>query len=358
MNSRKYMQKTKIPLFYPYIPKNKILKELSNTLDSRYVGQGPKVEKFEKEFGKALGYKYPLFVNSGTSALELAYHLLDLKEGDEVIVPVFNCTAGLMGLKRRGVKIVFADIDDNLNIDVVSVLRNISGRTKAIIAVGIGGLSVNPEVYDFAKSWEIPVITDSAQHMAHSQGDFIIHSFQAIKHITTGDGGMLILKDKKTYERAKRLRWFGIDKTKKPKHREMTQEPEEAGYKFQPTDIDASFGLAGLSDLSKVLAHRKKLGELYRKLLSPTIEVVTGGSYWLVTILCNKRDRLADYLDKHGVEVNLVHLRNDKFKVFGGKKHNLPIMNLIENKYLCLPINTKVTTKDVRYICKLINDFY
>ncbi len=105
--------KNKIPLFWPYIPKKAILKEITDTLNGRWLGEGPKVPKFEDAFGKALGYKYPLFVNSGTTALELAYHLIGLKKGDEVIVPVFNCSAGQMGLARRGVKIVFCDIDCN-----------------------------------------------------------------------------------------------------------------------------------------------------------------------------------------------------------------------------------------------------
>lgn len=83
-----------IPLFWPYVPKKRILKEISDTLNSRWIGQGPKVDKFEQEFSKKFGYKYPLFVNSGTSALELAYHLIGIKEGDGVIVPVLNCTAG------------------------------------------------------------------------------------------------------------------------------------------------------------------------------------------------------------------------------------------------------------------------
>mgnify|MGYP001592665871 FL=1 len=77
-----------IPIFWPHIPKERILEEIQDTLNGRWLGQGPKVDKFEKEFGKKFGYQYNLFVNSGTSALELAYHLIGLKDGDEVIVPV------------------------------------------------------------------------------------------------------------------------------------------------------------------------------------------------------------------------------------------------------------------------------
>ncbi len=357
--------KNKIPLFYPYIPKKAILKEISDSLSGRWLGEGPKVPKFEDAFGKKLGYKYPLFVNSGTSALELAYHLIGLKQGDEVIVPVFNCSAGQMGLKRRGVKIVWADIDTNMNASVQSIENKITKKTKAIVVVNMGGIPANPAIYRLAKKHNIPTITDSAQHHAHTLGDYICYSFQAIKHITTCDGGMLVLKDKKTYLRAKKLRWFGIDRVLKQKHnyqawekREMTFDVEEAGYKYQPTDIDACFGLAALPDLPKVIAHRKKLAEIYRKQLSPVVEVITGGSYWLVTILSLQRDELAQYLTENGVENNLVHLRNDIYKVFGGKRQDLPNMDFIEDKYLCLPLNTKVTVENVKHICKLINRFY
>jgi len=357
------MQKNKIPLFWPYIPKKAILKEIADSLSGRWLGEGPKVVKFEQAFGKALKYKYPLFVNSGTSALELAYHLIGLRKGDEVIVPVFNCSAGQMGLKRRGVKIVFCDIDANFNADIEDIKKKITKKTKAIVVVNMGGIPANPAIYRLAKKHGIPTITDSAQHHAHTLGDYICYSFQAIKHITTCDGGMLVLNDSKTYQRAKKLRWFGIDRVLKQKHnyqawekREMTFDVEEAGYKYQPTDIDACFGLAALPDLPKVIAHRKKLGELYKKLLKG-IDVIAGGSYWLVTIISEHRDELAQYLTEYGIENNLVHLRNDIYKVFGGKRQNLPNMNWLEPRYLCLPINPKVTENDVKHVCGMINKF-
>lgn len=362
-----------IPLFWPYQRANKeILKELKNTLNSRWWGQGPKVDLVEKEFSKKFGYKYPLFVNSGTSALELAYHLIGLKKGDEVIVPVLDCTAGQTGLLRRGVKIVFADIDTNLNIDWYDVESKITKKTKAIIAVYLGGISVNKEVYKIAKKYKIPVITDAAQHHSPETlpGDYICYSFQAIKHITTGDSGMLCLKNKKDYKRAKLLRWFGIDREQKAKknwqawqRRQMTFDIEEAGYKMQPTDIDASFMLIMLKHLDKIITYRKKLVLEYMKGLEKNVDEVmnyiAGGSYWLFGIVVNKRDELAEYLKNNDIECNLVHLRNDIFKIFGGKrKKDLKIMNWYEDKYLYLPLNTKVTIKDVKFICKKIKEFY
>lgn len=355
----------KIPLFYPYIPKEKILKQIEDTLNGRWLGQGPKVNQFEKKFGEVFGYEFPLMLNSGTSALELTYHLIGLKEGDEVIVPILDCTAGQMGLKRRGVNIVFADIDDNLNIDPEDVKRKITSKTKAVVGVHLGGIPFNTTLNDVCKQHNIPLIVDAAQHFDHCDGDYICYSFQAIKHFTTCDGGMLILNNVETYKRAKLLRWFGIDRDLKEKnnyqawqHREMTFDVFEAGFKFQPTDIDACFGLAAIEDLDKIINHRKKLADLYVKYLPKECKPICGGTYWLMGILTERRDDLADYLTSKNIDNNLVHLRNDIYSVFGGKRENLPKMNEFESQYLYLPLNTHVKDEDVLYICKCIQEFY
>jgi dTDP-4-amino-4,6-dideoxygalactose transaminase len=355
----------KIPLFYPYIPKEKILKEIENTLDGRWLGQGPKVNLFEKKFGELLLYKYPLFVNSGTSALELAYHLIGIKAGDEVIVPILDCTAGQMALKRSGVNIIFADIDDNLNIDPNDVAKKITNKTKAVVGVHLGGIPFNPELNKLCKEKNIPLIVDAAQHHEHCEGDYICYSFQAIKHITTCDGGMLVLNNENEYKRAKLLRWFGIDRESKEKNdyqawkkREMTFDVYEPGFKMQPTDIDACFGLAALDDLKSIIDYRKKLSYVYKKNLPKQCKPISGGSCWLFGILTDERDGLAEYLTDKNIDNNLVHLRNDIYSVFGGQRQNLPKMNELEDKYLYLPLNTKVTEQDVLYICGEIKKFY
>lgn len=209
-----------IPIFWPYIPKKKILMEISGTLNSRWLGQGPKVELFEKEFGKMFGYKYPLFVNSGTAALELAYHLIGLKNRDEVIVPVLDCTAGQMGLLRRGVQIVFADINkEDLNISFEDIKKKITSKTKAVVAVTLGGIDIDRRIYSYLKKRGISFIIDASQHHEPKvlKADYVCYSFQAIKHITTCDGGMLCLTNEGEYKRAKLLRWFGIDRELKAK---------------------------------------------------------------------------------------------------------------------------------------------
>tara|TARA_S200002703_G_scaffold84354_1_gene72748 strand:+ start:6538 stop:7608 length:1071 start_codon:yes stop_codon:yes gene_type:complete len=354
-----------IPLFYPYIPKEKILKELEDTLDSRWLGQGPKVNLFEKRFGERFDYKYPVMVNSGTSALELAYHLIGLKSDDEIIVPILDCTAGQMYLKRNNINIIFADIDDNLNIDVNDVESKITSKTKAVVGVHLGGIPFNPKLNEICKKYNIPLIVDAAQHFQHCEGDYVCYSFQAIKHFTTGDGGMLVLNNEDTYKRAKLLRWFGIDREIKEnnnyqawKNRAMTFNINEAGFKFQPTDVDACFGLSAIDDIDKILEYRKSLVQIYLENLPKECTPVCGGSYWLMGILTDRRDELGEYLLKHNIDNNMVHLRNDIYEIFGGERWNLPNMNKLESLYLYLPLNTEVTEKDVIYICEKITKFF
>ena len=140
----------------------------------------------------------------------------------------------------------------------------------------------------------------------------------------------------------------------------MTFDVEEAGYKFQPTDIDACFAVAAFPDLDKVIKYRKELAIEYRKGLASVeeVQVVADDTYWLLTILTERRDELADYLTKKGIENNLIHIRNDIFKILGGKRQNLPNMNWIESRYLCLPLNTKINKSDVTFVCKAIRQFY
>jgi perosamine synthetase len=346
----------KYPLFYPFIPYPAVMDELADTLKGPWIGQAHKVDEFERKFADKYGYKHVLFVNSCTAALELSYHLLDLKKGDEVIVPVLDCTAGQTGLIRRGVKIVFADITDDLTVSYEDIKKKITNKTKAIIAVNLGGLEVDSRIYKL----KLPIITDSAQHLGWTRGDYICYSFQAIKHITTGDGGILVLKNKKEYDRAKKLRWFGIDREAKKKHdwqpwvkRKMTMDIEEAGYKYQPTDIDACFGLAGLRYADRVVDLRQKLTDEYIKFL-PGIKRVCGGTAWLMGIVVDNRDEVAAHLKSHDIETNVVHLRNDIFEVMGGKRQNLPKMNELEYKYLYLPLHQNLTKDDIRFICERV----
>src|SRR5258708_33613697 len=153
-----------IMLFYPHVPQSAIA-EVTKVLQSRWIGQGPCVAQFEKEFGERFcGKCSPLAVGSGTDALHLAYLLAGLEPGDEVITPVFTCTATSIPFLYMGVKIRFADVDpETLNINVKHVRELINEKTRAIVCVHYGGLPCDmDELHALANEYQIPVIEDAA----------------------------------------------------------------------------------------------------------------------------------------------------------------------------------------------------
>lgn len=348
-----------IDMFYPHIPKDAI-DEVVDTLNSRWIGQGPKVDLFEKKFSELFNVKYPVFLNSGSAALETAYELVGLKSGDEVVSTVLTCSATNIPLLRMGCKIVWADINENtLCLDRNDVLRKITNKTKAIVNVHLGGIEND------LGEMPLPVISDACQALGIFTGDMTCNSFQAIKQISCGDSGMLIVNNENEYRKAKLMRWFGIDREKKVKNnwqcyteRQMTFDIEILGYKRQPTDIDASLGLAGLKYYYDWQAYRKKLFNIYKSELSKVkgIKIIDGikNVHWLFTILVERRDDFAKMLFENHVDSNLVQIRNDIYRVFGGKRADLPVMNSIESKYLSLPLHMKLSEEDVYYICRTI----
>jgi len=367
------VDKKNIVLFHPNIPKN-AASSVKDVLKTRWIGQGPKVEEFENEFSIIFANGRPCVgVGAGTDALHLSYILAGLKPGDEVISPVFTCTATNIPFLYMGVKIRFADVDpDTLNINIDHVRELVNEETRAIVCVHYGGLPCDmDELQDIADSYNIPVIEDAAHALGAtyknrkigSISDFTMFSFQAIKHITTGDGGMLVLKDPELVDKARRIQWFGIDR--KAKQGGIWEHDIcEVGYKYQMTDIAASLGLASLEEFNDHLNHRKKLFSLYEKQLSdiPGLKFVGGGfkdrehAAWLCTVISENRVDLQIKLREKRVESGQVHFRNDRYEIFADyvKDCSFPNMDKVEDNYLVLPLHAKVTVEDVEKICSII----
>lgn len=357
----------KYPLFWPSYDGRAIRREMKklfpSNMSNRWIGQGKIVDEFEKEFGKEFGYNYCVSVNSGTSALDLAYHLAGIGEGDEVITPVLTCTATNIPLLHRKAKIVFADVSENLTVSYEDIKKKINKNTKAIVVVSLGGVRVDREIFHLARKHNIPVIEDAAQcvGLGNDLADYVCYSFQAIKHFTTGDGGMLVVRNEDDYKRAKKLRWFGIDREAKIKadwqpykKRQMTMDIEEPGYKYHMNDIQAAIGLTSLKKSLKWLIHRAEIASQYEANIN--CKVITGGTNWLCGILVDNRDEVAEHLKKNGIETNMAHLRNDIFQAFGGERLDLPNMNRLEDKYLYIPINTMISLKDAKFITDKVNE--
>lgn len=360
-----------IVLCHPHIPAG-AAEAVAETMSGRWIGQGPKVERFETQFSAQFADgQTALAVGSGTDALHLAYRLAGITDGDEVVVPVFTCTATNIPLLYERATVVFADVQANtLNIDPDHVRSLVTERTKAIVCVPYGGLPCDmDELSETASRFGIPLIVDAAHAIGATYrgrpiacfGEFTMFSFQAIKHITTGDGGMLIIREASLNEKAKRIRWFGIDRS--AKHLGIWENDiTEIGYKYQMTDIAAAMGLAALDEFPQTLALRKQLLTAYESQLSqiPGISVIGAGfndrehAAWLCTVVVENRGDFQKKLRDHHIESNQMHYRNDRYSIFGGRRFDLPNMDAVEDKYVVLPLHTKMGIEDVERVCSVI----
>ncbi len=362
-----------VPLFYPYVPKN-ASKYVSETLSGRWIGQGPKVELLEKMFReKFLGSLSALSVGSGTDALHLAYLMAGIKEGDEVLVPVFTCTATNIPLLYIGATPIFVDIDPStMNVSIDDIKRKISSKTKAIVCVDYGGVPCDYDALNELSSKNgIKIISDGAHSLgtkykgeySATLADFTIFSFQAIKTMTTGDGGMVAIKDASLLSLGKRLRWFGIDREAK-QGGIWENDIKEIGFKYQMNDIAASIGLAGLEEIDLVIQQRNLLFKMYEENIKTSNVRIIGksstndyfNSSWLITILVDgNRQGLMKKLRENNIESAQVHYRNDRYSIFGGRRSDLPSMDYVEDRYLVLPLHLKMNREHVVKISEIIN---
>jgi dTDP-4-amino-4,6-dideoxygalactose transaminase len=359
-----------IVLFHPHIPK-KAKEYVCEVLDSRWIGQGPKVEMFENQFFKQFNLNGPaISVGSGTDALHLAYLLAGIVPGDEVLVPLFTCTATSIPLLYIGAKPIFVDVNlTNLNISIEDIKRKITSMTKAIVCVHYGGLPCDmDEIHEIARSYNIPVIEDAAHALGAkyngkligSISQFTMFSFQAIKHLTTGDGGLLTFSDHSLRDLARRIRWFGIDREDKQKG-VWENDIKEIGYKYQMTDIGAAIGLAGLEEFDQTLKYRRELYSRYVKNLKDFTDIKIVDDFnpkkdhaaWLFTILVKRRAELQLKLRSYKIESGQTHYRNDRYSIFNCNDE-FPNMDSIDDDYLILPLHTKMSLEDVDYISSVI----
>lgn len=351
-----------IKLFKPYVSWRAIW-NVFRVLRSGQLAEGPQVKAFEREFAARFNLKNVLALNSGTTALELAYELAGIKEGDEVIVPVLTCTATNLPLVHRKAKIVFADIDYSLNIDPDDVERRITAATKAIVFVHLGGDDSGVErIREIANERNIILIEDAAQAVGgniSNAADFTAISLQAIKSLTAGDGGFLVCKRTEDYELGKRLRWFGYDREAKQRLGDI--DLLEAGWKWHMNDISAAIGRGNLSKIDKILDHRRKLMKIYGRLKLFRGDTWVFPSLWATKVLDPSRPWTEwKHILRDICEVGQYHYRNDKYSVFGGRASHpeaespLPHMDYCEDHYFFLPMHEGVSEDDARDIVERI----
>lgn len=374
------MSKREMISLFKVFMSNDVDQPLLETLHSGYVGEGLKVLEFEESLKKKLQTNNVLTTNSGTSALHLAYHLAlnrnkpkDYQDHSSecIITTPVTCTATNNPIIHNGCRIKWADVDPitgNISIDSIKKIFN----PKEDVAISIVHWGGNPcdieKIADFAKKNNIKLIEDGA----HSLGmlykekpfgfysDYAVHSFQAIKHITSVDGGCLICKNSEDYERAKLLRWYGIDRTIiDGVDLRCEQDIKEAGYKFHMNDICAVIGNENLKHLDEILTIQRENAKFYDEAFSGKIRFAHENkngrsSYWLYTIHIENRDELMEKLKEKGIMTSKVHSRNDTHTMFMEYKTNLPGVNSFSRTHLCIPVGWWVTKEDREYIAEQV----
>lgn len=360
-NADKVPSPPKVRMFRPHVSEAAIARVIE-TLHSGYIGEGPVVREFEEAFKARLGCPFALAVNSATSALQLAYSVAGIGPGDEVITTAQTMAATSHALLILGAKPVFADIQyDTGNIDPADIPRRLTERTKAVSAVHWAGLPCDMDEIHTAAGG-LPVIEDAAHAIGAFYKDrpvgaispFTCFSFQAIKHITTGDGGMLCMTEETACETAQRRRWYDIDRRNRAPSilGEPIWDMKEPGYKFHMNDIAASLGVVHLEELPGLLARRALIAARYREELAdiPGITLLVSppdrmSANWLFCLHAERREDFARAMRSRGIEVSVVHRRIDTNTVFGPPQ-DLPNLARFDADQISLPIHNLLSDEE------------
>lgn len=315
-------------------------------LRSGQLAEGPEVKAFEEEFAAYHALPRCLAVNSGTSALELAAHLLDLKPDDEVIVPVFSCAATVVPFARR-CKVVMADITANgslmANLDSRELPKLLTPKTRAVVFVSFGGDTTGlRQAKEFCDANGLKLVHDGAQAIGSELlglADYTAVSLQAIKTVTSVDGGFIVCADPADHERAKKLRWFGLERGVPLEGQRIA----EAGYKYHMNDLTAAIGRANLRYLPQLAKHRRKLARI----------LGVCSTRWLAGHWSNRRAELTEEAVRNGIEIGQHHYRLDRHPAFG-KQGQFPFMDRQEDTYYFVPYGHHVSVRQAKRIAKLL----
>jgi dTDP-4-amino-4,6-dideoxygalactose transaminase len=385
-----------IDLFKVYMSPN-AGEEVKKVLNSGYIGQGDKVNEFENKLRGYIESDRILTLNSGTSALHLALHLLKkpkknigadgystyelnwpgLEDGDEVLTTPLTCTATNWPILANNLKIKWVDIDEkNLNMDLDDLERKISPKTKVIMAVHWGGYPMNLDrlkdiqnkayaLYGFK-----PAIIEDGAHSFGTEykgrklgnhGNIVMHSLQAIKHITAIDGGILILPHQDLYNRAKLLRWYGIDRDGNRKDFRCEADIEEWGFKFHMNDVNATVGIENLKQANEIVEKHRSNAAFYDEnlknvkgltLLERSLD--SKSSFWIYSMLVENRNGFYKHMKDCGIIVSQVHERNDKHTCVKEFRTGLPTLERTIDKVVSIPVGWWITEDQRRYIVDCI----
>lgn len=348
-------------------PKEVLLPALEETLYSGMVAEGSAVYQFESEFSAHYALKNCLAMSSGTAALHAALHLAGVGPGDEVISTPMTAEPTNMAILYCGAKVVWADVNPETgNICPESVRQRLTHRTKAIICVHYAGYPVDlTELSALAMQKQVALIEDCAHAQGAkydgmgvgSFGDYGIFSFQAIKHMTTVDGGMLIISDASKMESAKKFRWFGMLKGVDRKSVDI----DGVGYKYNMHNVAATIGLAQLKGIDQRIGRHISNGRYYDGALCnifgvkpATVSSLSSPSYWLYTLLCEDSEDLEVKLNEFGIAASKLHRPNNLHSIFKASDCELPGLRSFYKRLLHIPCGWWLQESDRQNIVEII----
>ena len=393
------MNKPSIPLFKVFMS-DKAPEKVAEVLRSGFIGEGPQVRIFERElcsfFRSHTTNSKIITVNSATSAEHLLYSYLKkdrelvassewgnvtrkwkaLKAKDEVLTTALTCTATNWPILLNDIKLRWVDVDPvTLNLCPEDLEKKINRRTRIVTVVHWGGNPADMEAIERVvrkaeKKYNhaIEIIEDCAHAFGGKyldginigfRGNLATFSLQAIKHITSGDGGFFVTPYDSMERDAKILRWYGIDRDGPRSDFRCEADVPEAGYKFHMNDISAAIGRANLAEANPVLQANKDNAAFYNQALKGIegIELIPEngtGAYWLYTLHAERRDDLMKHLNAHGIASSRVHERNDKHTCVRQYKKSLPGVDQAVSTMLSIPVGFWVDVEAREKIVEVI----
>ena len=354
------------------------IREVVKVLKSNWLTQGPKVLEFEKALAKYCGAKYAVAVSSGTAALHLAYLAAGLRKGNEVVTAPNTFAATSNMLLATASRPVFCDIrSDTCNIDETKIEKLITRKTKAIVPVHFAGHPCEMDaIQKIAKKHKLIVIEDACHALGASYkkskigsckySDAAVFSFHPVKSITMGEGGAITTNNQKYYEKLISLRSHGIHKDKNGKNVMI-----DLGHNYRLTDIQAALGLSQLRKLDGFIKKRQATARLYEKELGDLKDIILPKelshcySGWHIYVIRAKNSLLKaslyNHLLKNGIGVNFHYpavYSHPYYQRIGYDNVRLNNMDEYHNSCITLPCHVKLTRANIKYIAKLIKQFF
>jgi perosamine synthetase len=374
-----------IPFYIPWITKQDI-QAISKALASRWLTGGPRVTEFEQRFAEYVGVKHAIAVNSGTAALHLALRAINIKQGDEVIVPDLTFAATASAAVFCGAKPVLADIDEKtLNISSEDIMERITPKTKAIIPVHYGGQPCDmDEILEIAQDHELFIVEDCAHSLGAEYkgkktgtfGKLACFSFYPTKLITTLEGGMITTNDEQLANKARILREHGMNKTARDRESMGTwfYDVVDLGYNYRLNELQALLGISQLKRIRQGIAKRIKAAHYYTEklrkyalkgVLPPYEAPDRSHVFHLYVIRIKKeagitRNKLFQKMTDDGIGLSVhytpLHLLSFYKRFLDNKSKAFPVAERIYKEILSLPLYPTLTRRNIDFITKKIKD--